>query len=183
MLNGLEKILNLAKKTGDNVIVFNPAKPQDSYVILALNAYERLVDSGLEEDFLTEDDLDDKINRDIAPWEMNEGGFFKEEENEEFAYPDNKDFLPEGIFGSNQDHSPDFENISDAPTPAEAMEDEWEEEVNYLYPIEDKFVAAENESAEVEQKTDFDSVANILESKKESLNNWNASAEPDNLKE
>lgn len=112
MDTGLNKILNLAKKTGDNVIVFDQNNPENSYVILALKNYERLVGEAEDASFLTEDDMADKINRDIAFWDEDEEA----------------DFLP-SEFGDWEDEENDEE--------AEE-EDEWEEEVNYLYPTEDE---------------------------------------------
>jgi hypothetical protein len=63
-----QKAINLAKKTGDRVIVFDAAKPDSAYVVMGLNEYERLVLGRSEVRNLTEDQLLDKINRDIAIW-------------------------------------------------------------------------------------------------------------------
>lgn len=167
MFNGLEKILNLAKKTGDNVIVFNPAKPNDSYVILALNSYERMLENSLEDDLLTEDDLGDKINPDINPWDDIRDDFAKDEN----LYSNQGGFLPEDVFDSPAE---DWEEKTVGAT----MEDQWEEEVNYLYPVEESTVeksgvAVAAEETTEEMKNGFDSVADILGSKKDDLTAWN----------
>ena len=68
MLSQLEKALNLAKKTGDRLIVFNELKTDRALVILGLDDYEKLVDKDEDKPGLTEDDLLDTINRNIAAW-------------------------------------------------------------------------------------------------------------------
>jgi hypothetical protein len=92
----LKKILNLIKRTGDKVIVFDANEPDSSYVFMNFEAYEgmvngektvipeadnKLVELGKKEDIktvssdletnkenLTEEDLTDKINREISVW-------------------------------------------------------------------------------------------------------------------
>ena len=103
----LKKILNLIKRTGDRVVVFDGNEPDNSYVIMGFDNYEALsvrpnVDdksflakniaesaSVREEmpkktsksDNLTEEDLTDKINREISMWKNGDGSNFAEEEN------------------------------------------------------------------------------------------------------
>jgi len=86
----LKKILNIIKKTGDRVIIFDGNAPDDSYVIMNLDNYvenftedQRLTINPVEQDKpdkpinsdnlskidnLTEEDLTDKINREISMW-------------------------------------------------------------------------------------------------------------------
>jgi len=68
MQDQLQKAINLVKKTGDKLIVFDSSKPDNTFVILALKDYENLVLGKSEVRGLTEDELLDKINRDIAIW-------------------------------------------------------------------------------------------------------------------
>jgi len=68
MLDNLERAINLAKKTGDRLIVFDSMKPANAYVVMSLLDYENLVLSKNPVRDLTEDELLDKINRDIAIW-------------------------------------------------------------------------------------------------------------------
>ncbi|MCX6796750.1 MAG: hypothetical protein NTW06_04635 [Candidatus Falkowbacteria bacterium] len=68
MLDQFQKAIKLAKKTGDRLIVFDPANSELAYVIMTLEEYERLVLKRSEVKDLTEDELLDKINRDIAIW-------------------------------------------------------------------------------------------------------------------
>ncbi|MEI6596956.1 MAG: hypothetical protein WCL13_01950 [bacterium] len=77
MQDQLQKAINLAKKTGDKLIVFDSSKPDNMFVVLSLKDYENLVLGKSEVRGLTEDDLLDKINRDIAIWKSDQG----EEEN------------------------------------------------------------------------------------------------------
>lgn len=66
--NQLQKAIDLAKKTGDRLIVFDNAGSQDPYVVMGLDEYEKLTVGHSEVRNLTEDELLDKINRDIAIW-------------------------------------------------------------------------------------------------------------------
>lgn len=177
MDQGLQRVLNLAKKTGDNVIVFDSLNPERSYVILAINRYEDLLEEAGYQDFLTEEEMTDKINRDIEPWDDNDWN------PEDF---ESNDFLPKNLFEEE-----------------DAKEEEWEEDINYLYPTEDEFTslrtdnssepdlqepdlkeeineeAASAESypsrldeADGEPKPGFSSIGDLLEDKKTKGNVW-----------
>ena len=67
MPNSLGKIISLIKKTGDNCIVLdyegNPA-----YVVVTFDDYQGMILGRSEVAGLTENELLDKINRDIAAW-------------------------------------------------------------------------------------------------------------------
>jgi len=106
----LQKILKLIKKTGDRVIVFEASAPEDAYVLMDFARYartmtgEELVEKGLiannqvdkiDEKFeekndlpinnpqnknLTEEDLTDKINREISMWKNREDSAYLEDE-------------------------------------------------------------------------------------------------------
>lgn len=64
----LQKAFNLSKKTGDRLIVFDGLTANDAYVVMSLEEYEKLAIGKSEVRSLTEDELLDKINRDIAIW-------------------------------------------------------------------------------------------------------------------
>jgi len=68
MQDQLQKAITLAKKTGDRLIVFDPTNTELTYVVMTIDDYERMVDKKSEVKGLTEDELLDKINRDIANW-------------------------------------------------------------------------------------------------------------------
>jgi len=76
MQDNFRRAINLAKKTGDKLLVFDSSRPEDVYVVMSLNDYENLVMSKSLVHGLTEDQLLDKINRDIAIWKS--GQEFKE---------------------------------------------------------------------------------------------------------
>ncbi len=76
MPESFDRLLNLAKKTGNNLIVYD-RDGGEHLVIMGVEEYEDLIDGiGMEEMFqtepdvraLTEGELLDKINRDIALW-------------------------------------------------------------------------------------------------------------------
>ena len=77
MQDQLQKAINLAKKTGDKLIVFDSSKPENVFVVMSIKDYENLVLGKSEVRGLTEDELLDKINRDIAIWKSDQ----KEAEN------------------------------------------------------------------------------------------------------
>jgi len=106
----LKKILNLIKKTGDRVVIFDASAPDDSYVVMGLDSYVQVAGTPVENrevikesapkleenivvpepDFkapegksknLTEEDLTDKINREISMWKNRDDLAFSAEEN------------------------------------------------------------------------------------------------------
>ena len=90
MQDQLQKAINLAKKTGDKLIVFDSAKPDNVFIVLSLKDYENLVLGKSEVRGLTEDGLLDKINRDIAIWKSD-----REEEEDFDVIPDYFKELPD----------------------------------------------------------------------------------------
>jgi len=68
MYNELQRAIRLIRKTGDRIILFDSENKQNGYVLLSLEEYERLMLDRHDVRGLTEDELLDKINRDIAIW-------------------------------------------------------------------------------------------------------------------
>lgn len=66
----LPQVLNLIRKTGDRVIVFDSIG--QPFVLMNLDEYQRLVSGRESVADLTEEQLLDKINRDIAVWKTKE---------------------------------------------------------------------------------------------------------------
>ena len=66
----MDKVLDLAAKTGDKVIVMS--EHHDPYVVMTINEYEALLHSSSTVDGLTEEQLLNKINRDIAVWKASQ---------------------------------------------------------------------------------------------------------------
>ncbi len=66
----LKKILELAKKTGDRVVIFDGANPDNSYVVMHIDRYLEKENKENKDDNenLTEEDLTDKINQEISMW-------------------------------------------------------------------------------------------------------------------
>ncbi len=62
----LDQVLDLVSRTGDRVIVVS--EKHDPYVIMSTYEYESLLHSSSEINDLTEEQLLDKINRDISVW-------------------------------------------------------------------------------------------------------------------
>jgi len=103
--NNLQRIINIAKKTGDKVIVFDQVKPESSYVVMSFDEYEKLIGAkNVDIRTLTEDQFVEKINRDIAVWKsdndfgVNENNFYEEilksnepEEREESVFSESED--------------------------------------------------------------------------------------------
>ncbi|HPT08506.1 MAG TPA: hypothetical protein PLE28_02320 [bacterium] len=59
MSKQLKQVINLAKKTGDRIIVFDNSEPDDSFVVMPFKQYENLI--GLSSESLTEKKIIDKI--------------------------------------------------------------------------------------------------------------------------
>lgn len=96
MQDQLQKAINLAKKTGDRLIVYDMSQKNEAYVVMGLDEYERIAVGRNEIKGLTEDELLDKINRDIAVWkneqnikeEVEDKEKMSENKEYEFAYPE-----------------------------------------------------------------------------------------------
>jgi hypothetical protein len=87
MNNSLKKAFNLAKKTGDRVIVIDNDPEADALVVMNIDEYEKIL--SYKETYLrsikglTEDQLIDKINCDIALWKSEQ----EENDNKEPDIP------------------------------------------------------------------------------------------------
>lgn len=100
MQNQLQKAINLAKKTGDRLIVYDMSQNNEAFVVMSLEEYEKLATGHNEVKSLTEDELLDKINRDIAVWKN--GQYNKEEAVESKPEPvDSYDFVNPQFFSEN----------------------------------------------------------------------------------
>ena len=85
MQNQLQRAINLAKKTGDKLIIYDMTKTDCSYVVMSLDQYECMALGRNEVRGLTEDKLIDKINQDIAIWKSNQ--------NQDIGFDENSDFF------------------------------------------------------------------------------------------
>ncbi len=59
--NQLQRAIDLTKKTGDRLIVFDKADSESPYVVMSLDEYEKLAVGHSEVRGLTENELLDKI--------------------------------------------------------------------------------------------------------------------------
>jgi hypothetical protein len=66
----MDKVLDLAAKTGDKVIVLSDH--HDPYVVMTIKEYEALLHGPSSVKGLSEDELLSKINRDIAVWKASQ---------------------------------------------------------------------------------------------------------------
>ena len=112
MENQLKKVIRLAQKTGDRIIVFDQEKSIDTYVIMPLNKYEELVTNiseknevdVFEEEDLTNDEMIDRINRNITSIQ-------NKEENTDYGidnFENFEDTEEEDNFDFNEDESDAF---------------------------------------------------------------------------
>jgi len=67
MENTFNKIIEILKKTGDRCIVFD-RHSGEAFAVVSLDEYERLLSKNTDIAHLTQNELLDKINRDIAVW-------------------------------------------------------------------------------------------------------------------
>lgn len=68
----MERVLDLATKTGDKVIVLSDS--HEPYVVMTVKEYEALLHGPSSVKDLSEDELLSKINRDIAIWKASQEG-------------------------------------------------------------------------------------------------------------
>ena len=76
MSEQLKKVLSLARRTGDRIVVFDNSEPDNSFVVMGLDQYEELmsIKPAKSNSFpLTEEKNADRIN-DIVPESNQESG-------------------------------------------------------------------------------------------------------------
>lgn len=107
----LKKAFSLVKKTGDRLLVFDSNLPEESFIIIDIDSYEKLLtgEGRVEKEYktenivkvtdnlsknekngennedpedLTDEDLTDRINREISMWKNKEEVTFGDENNE-----------------------------------------------------------------------------------------------------
>jgi hypothetical protein len=105
MHDQLTKAIALSKKTGDRLIVYDASQKDNIYVVMSLDEYEKMVIGKSEVRGLTEDELLDKINRDIAIWKSDQFVNSKAEFNGQI----DQNYLPNNEENSGWDR--DFEDV------------------------------------------------------------------------
>lgn len=96
MFEQFKKAIKLVQKTGDKIVFFDAQSPDDTVVIMNLDSYEKIaLEQGIVKTDnlepalaknLTDEDLADKINREILLWKNQENGSDLEEENKPRAH-------------------------------------------------------------------------------------------------
>ena len=71
MTNSIEKIIDLIKKTGDKCIVLD-SNGEPAFVAMRFTEYENLIENTPSISDLSEEQLLEKINHDIAIWKNNQ---------------------------------------------------------------------------------------------------------------
>jgi len=80
----LNQVIRLVRRTGDRVVIMDN-ESEEVMVLLNMNSYEKLLSGTQMVEKLTEEELLEKINRDIAVWRAyneSEESAFEEEENQ-----------------------------------------------------------------------------------------------------
>lgn len=86
MDENFRRIIRLLKKTGDKMVFFDSQEPENSFVAMSIDSYEQELTVKEPNDItvkalsLTEDDLADKINRDLSEWKNQENSQYLVEE-------------------------------------------------------------------------------------------------------
>lgn len=83
-IKNLEQVLELAYKTGDRVIVVS--ENHEPFVILAFKEYQALMSHNTNLQELTEQELLEKINRDIAVWKASQEDFAADYNLDQFKF-------------------------------------------------------------------------------------------------
>ena len=126
MQNQLKKAISIAKKTGDRLIVYDLSKGDSAFVVMSLDEYEKLVTKKSEVRGLTEDELLDKINRDIAIW--------KSDQDIESSFLSKREFS--GVFGTKENRK--FTPISDILDETDFITDEMDSNKEKYFEVEEK---------------------------------------------
>lgn len=116
MDNQLEKALRLARKNNDRLIIYDSANPGNALAVVPLDEYEKMTHGQRDIADLTEQELLDKINRDIAIWKSEQGS---PEDDDSFSYfkPERSEFkrIDSIIEDMNPDNRPQAGERTSAP--------------------------------------------------------------------
>ena len=101
----LTRALNIAKKNKEKVIILDSSDPESAFVVMSLDDYESISTVGNVKK-LTEHELLDKINRDIADWKSFQNRNDKES-YDDFKAQDFDDFCFEDDYYDEEEDYPD----------------------------------------------------------------------------
>lgn len=111
----LERLVDLARKTGGKLIVHNEFSEDEDVVILSVEEFEKMADGkSAERDVrdLSSDEMLDQINRDIAVWRANQ----EQEEEWEKTMALDEETEDEELFSppsAHNYHTADWHSVSD----------------------------------------------------------------------
>jgi PHD/YefM family antitoxin component YafN of YafNO toxin-antitoxin module len=77
MSKQLKQVINLSKKTGDRIIVFDNSEPEDSFVLMSLNQYEKLIEAETDKKDLTAKKIIDNIRSEDSTVNNGKGNNWK----------------------------------------------------------------------------------------------------------
>ncbi|MEA1962941.1 MAG: hypothetical protein U9M94_01745 [Patescibacteria group bacterium] len=127
MQNKLQKAIDLVNKTGDRLLVADMSDPERVFAVMSIDEYEKLMfdKSGVRN--LTENELLDKINRDIAIWKSDNEFNGNKQKNSIQARKYLSNIKDKNVFLDNFDfeNNPDF--YDDESSYAEASADKDDE--------------------------------------------------------
>lgn len=87
MTEEFKKVLNLVKRSGDKLVLFDTAS-DTAFMLLPLSEYEKTLTGGSSVRGLTEDELLAKINRDISTWRETQKSDQTSENEKEISMPE-----------------------------------------------------------------------------------------------
>ena len=127
MQNKLQKAIDLVNKTGDRLLVADMADPERVFAVMSIDEYEKLMfdKSGVRN--LTENELLDKINRDIAIWKSDNEFDKNGQKSSIQARKYLSDIKDKNAFLDNFDFACDPEFCEDESSYAETLADKDEE--------------------------------------------------------
>ncbi|MBU1421364.1 hypothetical protein KJ978_02690, partial [Patescibacteria group bacterium] len=140
--NQLQKVINLAKKTGDRIIVIDKNNLEDIFVIINFDEYEKIIcnktvqinnnaNINKLEKNLTEQESLDKINQDIAY--LQDIVYLKDENESNEDYEDLDDDIEKYNYKKHWDRWEEDEDLDDEEDDEEEEEEdeEYEDEEQY----------------------------------------------------
>lgn len=173
-MNNIDKILKLAEKTGDKIIITNP-DGSENFVMMPFKDYEKIVAGEKDVRGLSEQELWDQINRDINLWRENnetEDSFYAQEfktpqEYEDDDYYNDEDFENEFMRDRRQEpweHEPIVKSYMD-----DRFEDDFIDNKN---DVDDLIPGFEEEKNEDEEDLSFDEDNDLNESEEENMDSF-----------
>jgi PHD/YefM family antitoxin component YafN of YafNO toxin-antitoxin module len=101
--NQLNRLLKLINRTGDRLVVLDK-DTESAVVLMEIDEYEKLLDGGPRLENMSESDILDKINREVAVWrEKNLANSVSMESEDDLAAPTTE----------NTKNEPDSEDLAD----------------------------------------------------------------------